>query len=82
MFPRDRVISSLVKYSIAHDESESTEALREKLANFYAERTLLKTPITPEDQAEAVFLLVSSKLSRTTGQVINVDGGLQDAFLR
>ncbi|MDX2022030.1 MAG: bifunctional rhamnulose-1-phosphate aldolase/short-chain dehydrogenase [Deltaproteobacteria bacterium] len=82
MFPRDRVISSLAKYNIAHDESESTEALRDKLAQFYADRTLLKQPITPEDQAEAVFLLVSNRLPRTTGQVINVDGGLTDAFLR
>ncbi|MDX2052271.1 MAG: bifunctional rhamnulose-1-phosphate aldolase/short-chain dehydrogenase [Polyangiaceae bacterium] len=82
MFPRDRVISSLVKYNISHNEAESTEALREKLAQFYADRTLLKQPITPEDQAEAVFLLVSNRLPRTTGQVINVDGGLVDAFLR
>jgi rhamnulose-1-phosphate aldolase/alcohol dehydrogenase len=83
MFPRDRVLSSLAKYNIAHNEIESTEALREKLANFYAERTLLKQAITPEDQAEAVFLLCSpTRLPKTTGQVINVDGGLTDAFLR
>lgn len=82
MFPRDRVLSSLAKYSIAHSEAETTESLRDKLAQFYADRTLLKQPITPEDQAEAVFLLVSNRLRRTTGQVINVDGGLVDAFLR
>ncbi|MCG5054454.1 MAG: bifunctional rhamnulose-1-phosphate aldolase/short-chain dehydrogenase [Myxococcales bacterium] len=82
MFPRDRVISSLTKYNISFAESESTESLRDKLAQFYADRTLLKQPITPEDQAEAVFLLVSNRLPRTTGQVINVDGGLTDAFLR
>ena len=82
MFPRDRVISSLAKYNIAFDESEETEGLRDKLAQFYADRTLLKQPITPEDQAEAVFILVSNRLPRTTGQVINVDGGLTDAFLR
>jgi len=82
MFPRDRVLSSLAKYSIAHSETETTESLRDKLAQFYADRTLLKQPITPEDQAEAVFLLVSNRLPRTTGQVINVDGGLVDAFLR
>jgi rhamnulose-1-phosphate aldolase/alcohol dehydrogenase len=82
MFPRERVISSLAKYSIAFDETEATEALREKLANFYAERTLTRTPIEPEDQAEAIFLLVSQRLSKTTGHVIPVDGGLQDGFLR
>ena len=82
MFPRDRVISSLVKYNIAHDESEDTDALRDKLANFYAQRTLTKSPITLADQAEAAYLLTSSKLSKTTGQVISVDGGLHEAFLR
>lgn len=82
MFPRDRVISSLVKYAIDFSEDESTEALREKLSNFYAKRTLTQTPIEPEDQAEAIFLLVSPRLSKTTGHVIPVDGGLQDGFLR
>lgn len=82
MFPRDRVISSLKKYAIAFDESETTESLRSKLANFYAQRTLTKQPITPEDQAEAAFLLISGQLSKTTGQVISVDGGLHEAFLR
>jgi len=82
MFPRDRVISSLAKYNIEHNESETTEALRDRLAQFYSDRTLLRQPIEPADQAEAVHLLVSNRLPRTTGQVINVDGGLVDAFLR
>jgi NAD(P)-dependent dehydrogenase (short-subunit alcohol dehydrogenase family) len=82
MFPRDRVISSLVKYEIPFEEREATEALRDKLANFYAQRTLTKSPITLADQAEAAYLLTSSKLSKTTGQIISVDGGLHEAFLR
>ncbi|MCA9967742.1 MAG: bifunctional rhamnulose-1-phosphate aldolase/short-chain dehydrogenase, partial [Anaerolineales bacterium] len=82
MFPRDRVISSLVKYEIAFDESEDTDSLRDKLANFYAQRTLTKSPITLADQAEAAYLLTSSKLSKTTGQILSVDGGLHEAFLR
>ena len=82
MFPRDRVISSLTKYNIAFDESESTESLRDKLAVFYAQRTLTKSPITLADQAEVAYLLSSSKFSKTTGQIISVDGGLHEAFLR
>ena len=82
MFPRDRVLSSLVKYEIAHSADESTEALVAKLAKFYASRSLTKTPISPADQAEAYFLLVSGRLSKTTGQVLTVDGGLHEAFLR
>jgi enoyl-[acyl-carrier-protein] reductase (NADH) len=72
----------LSKYDLPFDESESTEALRDKLASFYAQRTLTKQPITPDDQAEAAYLLVSGQLSKTTGQVISVDGGLHEAFLR
>jgi rhamnulose-1-phosphate aldolase/alcohol dehydrogenase len=82
MFPRERVVSSLTKYNISFDESESTEALRDKLANFYAQRTLTKSPITLADQAEVAYLLSSKKFSKTTGQIISVDGGLQEAFLR
>lgn len=82
MFPRERVIASLAKYEIAFDEAESTEALRTKLAKFYAQRTLTRQPITPADQAEAAYFLLSSASSKTTGQVINVDGGLHEAFLR
>jgi rhamnulose-1-phosphate aldolase/alcohol dehydrogenase len=82
MFPRDRVISSLTKYNIPFEESESTEALRDKLAVFYAQRTLTKSPITLADQAEVAYLLSSSKFSKTTGQIISVDGGLHEAFLR
>lgn len=82
MFPRDRVIGSLSKYRIDYTENESTESLVQKLAQFYADRTLTKSPITPADQAEAYFLLVSQRLSKTTGQIISVDGGLYEAFLR
>jgi rhamnulose-1-phosphate aldolase/alcohol dehydrogenase len=82
MFPRDRVIGSLAKYNIPFTDGEPTDSLVGKLAQFYADRTLTKAPITPADQAEAYFLLVSQRLSKTTGQVITVDGGLHEAFLR
>jgi rhamnulose-1-phosphate aldolase/alcohol dehydrogenase len=82
MFPRERVVASLVKYEIPFSEEESTEELREKLAGFYAKRSLIQSPIEPEDQAEAIFLLLSRRLAKTTGHIIPVDGGLQDGFLR
>jgi rhamnulose-1-phosphate aldolase/alcohol dehydrogenase len=82
MFPRDRVIGSLAKYDIPYTDDEPTESLVDKLAQFYANRTLTKSPITPADQAEAYFLLVSQRLSKTTGQILTVDGGLHEAFLR
>jgi len=82
MFPRDRVIASLAKYNIEYSDKEDTEVLRNKLAEFYASRTLLKSAITPQDQSDAAFLLCSQALSKTTGQIISVDGGLHEAFLR
>ena len=82
LFPRDRVLNSLDKYAIEHSADEPTEALRERLANFYAERTLSKSAITPQDQAEMAWLLISDAFSKTTGQIISVDGGLHEAFLR
>jgi NAD(P)-dependent dehydrogenase (short-subunit alcohol dehydrogenase family) len=82
MFPRDRVIQSLEKYKIEFAESESTEDLRAKLANFYAQRTLTKEPILPKDCAAAIAWLASDLSVKTTGHIIPVDGGLSDAFLR
>jgi len=82
MFPRERVIASLTGYKIPFGESESTEELRDKLAAFYARRSLTQSIIEPEDQAEAIFILVSERMSKTTGHIIPVDGGLKDGFLR
>ena len=82
MFPRDRVINSLKKYNLAFSEDEETETLRERLADFYARRTLTQSAIGPEDQAEVAYLLITDAFSKTTGQVINVDGGLSEGFMR
>ena len=82
MFPRDRVIASLKKYSVDFSETGDTDQLKAKLAEFYAQRTLTRQTILPEDQAEVAYLMISGQLSKTTGQVISVDGGLHEAFLR
>ena len=82
MFPRDRVVASLAKYEISFSDDESTEDLRDKLAQFYADRTLTQSPITPQDQAQGMLFMLSDAASKTTGQILAVDGGLQEAFLR
>jgi NAD(P)-dependent dehydrogenase (short-subunit alcohol dehydrogenase family) len=82
MFPRDRVIHSLQKYKIEFSEAEATEELRSKLANYYAQRTLTHQPILPQDCANAIVWLSGEQSAKTTGHIIPVDGGLQDAFLR
>jgi rhamnose utilization protein RhaD (predicted bifunctional aldolase and dehydrogenase)/NAD(P)-dependent dehydrogenase (short-subunit alcohol dehydrogenase family) len=82
MFPRDRVTVSLKKYEIPFDESEPVETLRDKLAEFYARRTLTRRPILPIDCANAICWLAGDESAKTTGHVIPVDGGLPEAFLR
>ena len=53
-----------------------TDALRKILAEFYANRALTKTRGTLRDQAEVAYLLASDRLGKTTGQMIDGDGGL------
>ena len=54
----------------------------EELPAYYAKRTLLNAIITPQDIANACFLFVGGLLDKSTGNVINVDGGLPTAFVR
>jgi len=82
MFPRERVIASLAKYGLPHDTAESTEALRDRLAEFYAQRTLTGQPITLANQVKAIAAFLTDDFSKTTGQIVNIDGGLAAAFLR
>jgi NAD(P)-dependent dehydrogenase (short-subunit alcohol dehydrogenase family) len=82
MFPRDRVIVALKKYAIPFDEQESSDALRDKLAEFYARRTITRRPILPLDNANAICFLAGEQSAKTTGHIIPVDGGLPEAFLR
>ncbi len=82
MFPRDRVIASLKKYGLEFKSNEDTEALRDHLMDFYASRTLTQRPITLQQQVEAIYLLLGSRLSNTTGHIVPVDGGIVEAFMR
>jgi rhamnulose-1-phosphate aldolase/alcohol dehydrogenase len=52
------------------------------LGAFYAQRTLLKQEVLPQDVAAAVFALTGGDLALTTGLHIPVDAGVAAAFLR
>jgi rhamnulose-1-phosphate aldolase/alcohol dehydrogenase len=54
----------------------------EELGQYYAQRTLLKREVLPENVANAVYVLCSADLSHTTGLHIPVDAGVAAAFLR
>ncbi|TAE49929.1 MAG: SDR family oxidoreductase, partial [Bacteroidetes bacterium] len=53
-----------------------------ELPAFYAKRTLLGEVILPEDIAHAVYVFVSGLLNKSTGNALNVDGGVGMGFLR
>ena len=54
----------------------------EELPAYYAKRTLLNEVILPADIANACFAFVGGLLSKSTGNVLNVDGGVAMAFVR
>lgn len=54
----------------------------EELPAYYAKRTLLNEIILPEDIANAVFVFTSGLLNKSTGNALNVDGGVAMGFLR
>ncbi|MBC7391522.1 MAG: bifunctional rhamnulose-1-phosphate aldolase/short-chain dehydrogenase, partial [Opitutaceae bacterium] len=52
------------------------------LPAYYAKRTLLNETILPEDIANACFAFAVGLLNKSTGNSLNVDGGIPTAFLR
>lgn len=54
----------------------------EELPAFYAKRTLLNEIIVPDDIANACFAFVGGLLNKSTGNVLNVDGGVAMGFYR
>ncbi|HLR85990.1 MAG TPA: bifunctional rhamnulose-1-phosphate aldolase/short-chain dehydrogenase, partial [Nocardioidaceae bacterium] len=54
----------------------------EDLGKFYAQRTILKREVLPENIANAVFVLCGPDMTHTTGLHVPVDAGVAAAFLR
>ena len=54
----------------------------EELPAYYAKRTLLNEMILPEDIANACYAFVGGLLNKSTGNTLNVDGGVAMGFLR
>jgi rhamnulose-1-phosphate aldolase/alcohol dehydrogenase len=54
----------------------------DELPAYYAKRTLLNDIILPDDIANACFAFVGGLLSKSTGNVLNVDGGVAAGFVR
>ena len=54
----------------------------EELEEHYRKRTILNVNVFPEDVAESIAFLASTKSAKTTGCMITVDGGVAAAFTR
>jgi rhamnulose-1-phosphate aldolase/alcohol dehydrogenase len=54
----------------------------EELPAYYAKRTLLNEAILPDDIANACYAFVGGMLNKSTGNILNVDGGVAMAFVR
>jgi NAD(P)-dependent dehydrogenase (short-subunit alcohol dehydrogenase family) len=66
----------------AADRAKAYGVEPDKLAQHYAQRTLLNVEVLPEDIAEAALCFVGGALSKTTGAMLAVDGGIAAAFPR
>jgi rhamnulose-1-phosphate aldolase/alcohol dehydrogenase len=66
----------------AEGRAKAYEITVEELPAYYAKRTLLGESILPDDIANACFAFVGGLLSKSTGNVLNVDGGVAMAFVR
>ena len=78
VFQGSNLWSAEVKEMRARAHGISIDGLEE----FYRQRNLLKRSVTVEDVAEAVLFLAGPRSSKTTGTMLPVDAGLQDAFPR
>ena len=73
--------SKIWKGSWAEERAKSHGIKVSQLPEFYAKRNLLNQIIKPEDIANGVFGLLTS-LNKSTGNIINIDGGIPQAFVR
>jgi rhamnulose-1-phosphate aldolase/alcohol dehydrogenase len=65
------------------DERAATYGIApDQLEEHYRKRTVLGVSVLPEDIAEAVAFLASSRSAKSTGNIINVDGGVTAAYTR
>jgi len=54
----------------------------DQLEDHYKARTTLKVNVYPEDVAEAVLFFASPRSAKSTGNIVNVDGGVVAAYTR
>jgi rhamnulose-1-phosphate aldolase/alcohol dehydrogenase len=74
--------SKIWKGAWAEGRAKAYGVTVEELPAFYAKRTLLNEIILGEDIANGCFALVGGLLNKSTGNVLNIDGGVAAGFVR
>jgi NAD(P)-dependent dehydrogenase (short-subunit alcohol dehydrogenase family) len=74
--------SKLWDATLRGERAKSHGVAVDRLEQFYADRSLLRTPVRTSDVAEAIMFCLSERSSRMTGCVITVDAGVPAAFPR
>jgi NAD(P)-dependent dehydrogenase (short-subunit alcohol dehydrogenase family) len=64
------------------ERAASNRIAEEEVEEFYRQRSLLKRSVLPEDVAEAIYFFAADGSSKSTGNILNVDGGNLTAFPR
>ncbi len=80
----DAVLQGSTIWSSAwREQRASTYGIQpDQLEEHYRARTTLKVNVLPEDVAEAALFLASDRAAKSTGNIINVDGGVAAAYSR
>jgi rhamnulose-1-phosphate aldolase/alcohol dehydrogenase len=64
------------------ERAASNAISEDEVEEFYRKRSMLKRSVLPEDVAEAICFLASDVSAKSTGNILNVDGGNLTAFTR
>ena len=81
-FPVDLAERGPAKKAIASATSSGSTATPSLLQTFYQGRTKLGVAVFPEDVAEAIAYFAGPRSAKSTGNVVNVDGGVTAAYPR
>ena len=64
------------------ERAEAYGLSEDELEEHYRNRSMLKRSVFPEDIAEAVYFFASERSAKSTGNILNVDAGIEGAFTR
>lgn len=64
------------------ERAEAYGLTEDQLDDHYRNRSLLKRSVLPDDIAEGVYFFASERAAKSTGNILNVDAGIEGSFTR